>query len=132
MGSMISFTPVSDAHNKTGQPVVISTSTRLISLYNNGADDKHDLRLSVADGAGGYKRVVLLASLPQGGSATVDLSPLKMKVADAALMCRGKDGIGRYVYARSAAQGKFFAMLTCSWIALPEDPTIEEWGFVGQ
>jgi len=105
--------------------------TQSIRLANGGADDKGEIRISVADRTGRYKRLKLVDSLPRQSSVVVDLSSAQMQISSAMLMARGADGIGRYLRPLDAPTGRHFRTIECEWIAQPGDPTIEEHLFLG-
>jgi len=112
-------------------PFFLAAYTARISLYNDGVDAKSDIRLSLSDAAGHYKPLAIIKSLGKGERKTIDLLPQKIGATRAALMYRGADGVGRYLYSNVAGSGMYFKTLYCSWMAIPVDQTIEEWAFIG-
>jgi hypothetical protein len=112
-------------------PFFSAAYTARISLYNDGVDAKSDIRLSLSDAAGHYKVLTIVKSLGKGKNVTIDLLSQEIGVTRAALMYRGADGVGRYLYSNVAGSGMYFKTLYCSWAVLPIDQTIEEWAFIG-
>ncbi|WP_432262914.1 hypothetical protein [Cupriavidus sp. TMH.W2] len=111
-------------------PLRLAAVTQAISVHNDGADDKTDLHLYLSDAHGAYKVVMLAKQLRRGDGVTVDLSAQQIKATEAGILYRGRDGVGRYVYATPVPAGQHFKALSCGWIAHVDDATVEEWYFV--
>lgn len=99
--------------------------TKIVTIKNNGADDKFSVAIACETADGGHYTVHIADALPRGAGREVDVSHLALKITRAMVFWRDRNGIGRYTCAKQAQPGSFFLSLLCWWIA-ESDATVEE------
>jgi hypothetical protein len=100
--------------------------TEMLTVINDGADDKFDLVLIAKGETGGYGMWTVLKDLPQQARASIPLTQLGFTFVVFYLRWRDKNGIGRFTFKSEAGPGKSFLNMTCWFLSQQKDPTIEE------
>lgn len=87
--------------------------TKIVTIKNNGADDKFSIAIACETADGGHYTVHLADTLARGDVREVDVSRLALKMTRVVVFWRDRNGIGRYTCAKQAQPGSFFSH---SWV----------------
>ncbi|MCC6967941.1 MAG: hypothetical protein IT391_16840 [Nitrospira sp.] len=99
--------------------------TKVVTVKNNGADDKFSIAVACETADGGHYTVYIADTLAKGDGREVDVSHLALKITRAMVFWRDRNGIGRYTCAKQAQPGSFFLSLLGWWLT-SSDATVEE------
>lgn len=119
-------TKIHNPEPKVARRIPSQDSTKLVTVKNNGADDKFSVAISCATEGGGYYIAHVADSLQRGEKKEIDISGLGLKITRATIFWRDRNGIGRYTCAKQAQPDSFFLSLLGWWVAVPSDETVEE------